>query len=141
MRPPRPAARLLFGLLLPPAALAAADGPRIPSIMAVMHKQNTVSRAPFKVVKKEMEARSPDWEAVREAGAKFGGLAAALAKNEPPEGSPESWRRSVDRHLADAKALEVAAASRDPAALRAAHQRIAESCTACHRAHRSRPGD
>jgi cytochrome c556 len=140
MSPHRPTRRLVFALPLLPAALAVADGPSTPSIMALMHKQYTVSRAPFKILKRELDATAPDWEKAREASEKFGGLAADLAKNTPLSGTPDSWRRMVGQHLADARALDDAVRARDKAKLRAAHQRIADSCRTCHQAHRSRGG-
>ena len=79
---------LLLTLLCPLAAFAADDGAPTPSIMAVMHKQYTVSRAPFKIIRSEIDARSPDWDKMRAASAKFVNLAAALAKNTPDEGLP-----------------------------------------------------
>jgi cytochrome c556 len=118
------------------AVLAAADGERVPSIRALMHKQYTVSSAPFKIIGREVDAQPPDWEKVRQAGEKFAALAATLAKHTPGEGSQESWRRLIDRHLADAKAIEGAAKSHDLAVLRDAHRRIAASCKTCHDAHR-----
>src|SRR5260221_295707 len=102
-------------LLAPPWLLAAlaADGERTPSIMAMMHKQYTVSRAPFKIIRNEIDARSPDWAKMREASAKFVDLAGALAKNTPHEGTSESWRQLIDRHMADARAMSEAAETRD----------------------------
>jgi hypothetical protein len=140
MSPHRTTRRLALALPLLPAALAAADGPGTPSIMALMHKQYTVSRAPFKLLKREIDGTSPDWEKTREASEKFGALAADLAKNTPLWGTQESWRRLVGQHLADARALDDAVRARDKARLRAAHQRIADSCRTCHQAHRSRGG-
>jgi hypothetical protein len=129
-------------LLALPMVLAplATDGARTPSIRAVMHKQYTVSRSPFKAIKKELDAPSPDWEKVREAAERFGALAADLPKNTPLRGSPESWRLLVGRHLDDARAMRDAAEARDPETLRAAHRRVADSCNACHQAHRPREG-
>src|SRR4051794_38661300 len=91
--------------LLLPLALVAADE-RITSIRAVMHKQYDVSKAPFKLIKRELDASSPDWEKIRAEAEKFNALAVLLEKNKPPEGTPESWRQSLAKHRQNASALE-----------------------------------
>ena len=122
------------------AAMAADEGPGSPSIRALMHKQYTVSRAPFKVLRIESDAPAPDWGKMQQAGEKFSGLAAVLAKSKPRHGPEESWRNLIDQHVADAKAMAEAVKAHDLAALRTSHRRIAASCKACHEAHRFRPG-
>lgn len=136
----RRAPRLLMTL---PAllALSGADGETTPSITALMHKQYTVSRAPFKVIGKEIESQAPDWDKVREAGERFTVLSAALAKKSPRRGDPESWQRLVGRNMSDARSIDEAARARDLAMLRSARERIAASCKACHDVHRFRPGN
>ena len=111
-----------------------------PSIRALMHRQYTVSRAPFKIIRTQMDAQTPDWEKVQEAGEKFVALAETLAKKTPRHGGEESWRHFLDEHMADAKAMVDAAKARELSPLRAAHRRIAESCDSCHEAHRFKPG-
>ena len=128
--------RALWPLVLP--LLVAADGPSSPSILAVMHKQYTVSRAPFKVIGKELAAPSPDWQTVRDAGDKFKELASFLGKKSPGRGSEESWRQLIGLNMADAEAMIEATKGHELAPLRDAHRRIAASCKACHDAHRYR---
>ena len=91
-------------------------------------------------IRTQMDAQDPDWEKVQQAGEKFVALAETLAKKSPRHGGEESWRRFLDQHMADARAMADAAQARDPVPLRAAHRRIAESCKSCHEAHRFRPG-
>jgi cytochrome c556 len=136
----RRALRLLITL---PAllALSGADGQTTPSITALMHKQYTVSRAPFKVIGKEIDSQAPDWDKVREAGERFTVLSEALAKKSPRRGDPESWRRLVERNTADARAIEESAKARDLAMLKTTREHIAASCKACHDVHRFRPGN
>lgn len=139
-RPSTPPAWSLLALPLLAAAGLVDDAPpidRTPSIRAVMHKQYTVSRAPFKLLKREMAAEAPDWEKLGSAAEAFGGLAARLADRTPPWGEQEDWDRRIARHLVDAEALGAAARGRDLPALRDAHRRIAESCNACHDEHRA----
>ena len=116
--------------------MAIADGQATPSIRALMHRQYTVSRAPLKIIRAQIDAQAPDWEKVQQAGETFVALAETLAKKTPRHGSEESWRHFIDQHTADARAMVDAAKARDLAPLRAAHRRIAESCKTCHTAHR-----
>jgi cytochrome c556 len=106
-----------------------------------MHKQYTVSRAPFKVIGKEIDSQAPDWDKVRKAGERFAVLSEALAKKSPRRGDAESWRRLIGQNMADARAIEEAAKARDLAMLKSAREHIAASCKACHDVHRFRPGN
>jgi cytochrome c556 len=103
-----------------------------------MHKQYSVTKAPFVVIKKEMAAVEPDWPKVREATQKFLTLAVALEKNEPTIGEKSSWKTFIAAHMADAKAMDKAAETHDKATIVAAHRRLTAACTACHKAHRYR---
>ncbi|MGE3819098.1 MAG: hypothetical protein AB7I30_06645 [Isosphaeraceae bacterium] len=123
------------------AVSAAADGERLPSILALMHRQYTVSRAPYKAIKAQSASESPDWSKVEAAGTTFKELATTLAKQSPRKGGMESWRGLIERHLEDARAVERAAQAHDLKALREAERRIAVSCAACHKVHRGRRGD
>src|SRR5689334_22346677 len=88
---------------------AGGDRERTLSIRAVMHKQYTVSNAPFVRIKKEVSAAAPDWEKVREATRKFASLAVALTKSEPRWGERDSWAKFTGLHTGDAKAMDDAA--------------------------------
>jgi cytochrome c556 len=129
---------LLAMVTMPLAHEASGDGDSKLSINAVMHKQYTVSRAPFKRIKKELAADDPDWDKVREATKNFVNLATALEKNEPTSGEKESWTRFTKQHFGDAKAMDDAAEARDKAAILTVHRRVGDSCKACHQAHRFR---
>lgn len=119
----------------------AADGERPPSILALMHRQYTVSRAPFKAIKAQSALATPDWTKVQEAGESFKALAEDLAKRTPRKGSADSWRDLIASHLEDTKAVEEAARAQDAEALQAARVRIETACAACHKVHRGRRGD
>jgi cytochrome c556 len=121
-------------------SVAAAQGERKLSINAVMHKQSTVSKAPFVVVKKELAGATPDWDKVRNATKSFAALAVALQKNGPPSGEEASWKRFTDEHLTTAKAFDEAAQTRDKDAVMSIHRKLAAACKACHTAHRVRGG-
>jgi hypothetical protein len=123
-----------------PALLVIAGGAeadRTPSIRALMHKQYRVTRAPFVLIKKELDSKAPDWEKVDEAAKEFVALAAQLEKNAPKWGEEESWKRFTALHVADAKAMEHAAGEHDRAAMQLVHRRLETACKACHDAHRT----
>jgi cytochrome c556 len=128
-------------IVLGPLALLAgawgADTARVPSIRAVMHKQYRVTRAPFLVIKKELGATAPDWEAVGAAARDFAALADVLPRNEPKWGEKASWTRFTTLHIDDAKELERAAGARDREAVRAVQRRLETACKGCHDAHRT----
>lgn len=122
-------------------AAAGVEGERVPSIRALMHKQYTVSNAPFDRIEEELEAEAPDWAKVREASKTFLDLAATLEKNTPRRGDEASWKRFTGRQYGDAKAMVDAAEARDEGAILAAHRRLAKACQACHDAHKFRARD
>jgi len=128
-------------VVLGPLALLAvalgADTKRIPSIRAVMQKQYRVTRAPFVLIKKELDSTMPDWEKAGEAAREFAALAAVLPKNEPKWGEKASWTRFTTLHIDDAKELERAAEARDREAVQTVHRRLETACKACHDAHRT----
>jgi hypothetical protein len=136
---PRVAAFLAAAAVATFLGLAAiADGVRKLSIMAVMQKQYRVSRAPFVMIKKGLDADAPDWEKIQDSTRSFVLLAAALEQNEPRHGTKESWKRLTELHSGDAKKMSDAALARDKETLLAVHKRVAASCKACHDAHRFR---
>jgi cytochrome c556 len=139
MKPIEPATRIVPATALAATAavaFAVAGEAPTPSIRAVMHRQYTVYSAPFKAIKREADAPSPDWEKVRQAAEKYAALEKLLVEQTPPEGSRESWRRRVEEQSADARSIEEAARSHDAKALRATQERITASCKGCHDAHR-----
>jgi hypothetical protein len=126
-----------FGPLAVVGLGLAAEAERELSIRAVMHKQYRVTRAPFVMIKKELDAPAPDWDRIGEAAHEFTALAAALDKNEPKWGDKESWLRFTAVHHGDAREMERAADAHDGAALRAVHRRVETACKGCHDAHRT----
>jgi cytochrome c556 len=121
-------------------ALAAlvAEGEQGPSINAVMHKQYTASSSAFIRIRKELKSNAPNWEKIQESTRKFLELEKVLEQRDPPRGDRESWMRYLKLHLEDAKALDAAARAKDKDALRAARERVNESCKGCHDAHKFR---
>jgi cytochrome c556 len=120
------------------AVALGADAARKLSTSAVMHKQYTVSNAPFVRIKKELNSETPDWAKVQEASRRFLALAESLEKNEPKWGDSASWKKQTSRHVDDAKAIENASGARDRDAVLAAQKRVSASCKGCHDTHRDR---
>jgi hypothetical protein len=129
---------LMAGLFATCAATRGADAARKLSISAIMHKQYTVTNAPFLRIKKELNADAPDWAKIQDATRKFASLAEVLGKNEPLDGGSDSWKKLTAQHLETAKALDAAAESRDKTAALASYRQLAASCRTCHSAHRTR---
>src|SRR4051794_31253973 len=90
---------LVLGVPMVLAVAGGAEPERTLSIRAIMHKQYTVTRAPFVLIKKELDSGTPDWEKVQELAGNFVNLAAGLEKNEPKWGDMESWKRFTDLHM------------------------------------------
>ena len=128
-------------IAVPLVVALGADAVRKLSTSAVMHKQYTVSNAPFVRIKKELNSESPDWSKVQEAARRFLSLAENLEKNEPKWGDTASWKTHTTRHVEDAKAIENASRARDRDAILVARKRVSDSCKACHQAHRDRGED
>ena len=135
------AGALMIGFAATLAVALGAEGERLPSIRALMHKQYTVSNAPFDRIEEDLNSGSPDWGKVRESADRFVGLAEALGKNTPRRGGAASWKAFTGRQLDDARAMLEGAEARDSKAIQIAHRRLAEACDACHDAHKFRPRD
>jgi len=92
------------------------------------------------VIGKELEADAPDWNAIQPQTDEYTRLAAALVKNTPRKGSPESWAKLSADFGASADALNKAAKAKNRDAALDAHSQITGSCMECHRQHRMGPG-
>ncbi len=87
----------MVAFVVPVAALAFDDEtPTIKTVMAKLHKGST---SQTNVLKKQAQANPPDWEAISKTTKDFVILGAALAKNDPPKGDKESWKKLADEVL------------------------------------------
>jgi len=116
-----------------PVVAAVEDTPTIETVMQKLHKGKAQSQ--FAKLKKQSEARPPDWEAIQKSTKDFVILGAALEKNDPPRGEKASWKTQADKYFANSKAMDDAASAKDLAGFQAAHKSIGASCKSCHDAH------
>ena len=123
-------------LLVAASLLAVAQDDKAPTIKQVMGKLHKGGTSSIAQLKTQLSAPSPNWETIQKTTKDFVILGAALAKNDPPKGSKESWQKLADTYFQNAKALDDAAKAQDLAAARAAHKRLQSSCKACHGAHK-----
>jgi hypothetical protein len=88
------------------------------------------------VIGKALEAETPDWNTIQPQTEEYARLAAAMAKNTPRKGSPESWATLSAAFGESAAALDKAAKAKNRDAALDAHSQITGSCMECHRQHR-----
>jgi hypothetical protein len=80
------------------------------------------------------------WDSVQPKAKLFAKLAADLAKHDPPKGSKESWAKQTAVYAEFAAALDRAAQAKDKTVVVAVHEKLSNSCMACHQEHRMGPG-
>ena len=124
----------VVAFVVPVAALAFDD--ETPSIKTVMGKLHKGSTSQTNTLKKQAQANPPDWEAIGKTTKDFVILGASLAKNDPPKGDKESWKKLATKYFDNAKALDDAAKDKDITKLQAAQKSMGASCKACHTAHK-----
>ena len=124
----------LMACAVPVAALAFDDEtPKIKDVMNKLHKGSTSQQ---NVLKKQVQASPLDWEAIGKTTKDFVILGAAMAKNDPPKGDKDSWKKLADQYFDNSKALDDAAKDKDIDKLKAAQKKMGASCKACHTAHK-----
>ena len=93
-------------------------------------------RAPFILIKKELDSPPPHWEKIGEAAKEFMALAEMLDRNEPKWGEKDSWTRfTAQPTWPTPKVLEDAAGARSRGGPEAVHRRLENACKACHDVH------
>ncbi|WP_435008386.1 cytochrome c [Tundrisphaera lichenicola] len=125
-------------LVLVGVATVGAFEEKTPSIKSVMTKLHKGPKAEFSVLKTQVEAETPDWDAISKTTEDFVTLGAALGKNDPPKGEKDSWKKLSAKYLKDAEALDEAAEAKDLDKLKAAQKAMGASCKACHTPHRGK---
>ena len=128
---------LILGLMacaVPVAAVALDD--ETPSIKKVMGKLHKGSTSQSSVLKKQVQANPPDWEAISKTTKDFVILGAAMAKNDPPKGDKEEWKKLAIKYFDNAKSLDDAATAHDLDKVKAAQKSMGASCKTCHDAHK-----
>lgn len=128
---------LILGLMacaVPVAAVALDD--ETPSVKKIMNKLHKGSTSQTSVLKKQAQANPLDWEAIGKTTKDFVILGAAMAKNDPPRGDKEEWKKLAVKYFDNAKALDDAAEAKDIDKLKAAQKSMGASCKTCHDAHK-----
>ena len=110
------------------------NGP--PTIRQIMGRLTKGPNSLTLVIGKELEAEAPDWNTIQPQTDEYARLAAALVKNTPRKGSPESWAKLSTAFSESADALDKASKAKNRDAALEAHSQITRSCTGCHRQHR-----
>lgn len=127
---------LLAALAIVMAGGLRADDAEQPSIKDIMTKAHKGGNSIVTSVGKELRGDSPNWEDVQKKSKELVRLGTALGKNDPPQGKKTSWDTLTKQYLDNAKTLKTAADEKDQSAAKAAHQKLARSCMACHRVHK-----
>jgi hypothetical protein len=122
------------------AARGAASKFQTPNTKEIMAKIGKGPQALTPAIGQALKAQSPDWAAVQAQAKEYAELAAALAKNSPRMGTKESWDQLTADFAEAANDLAKAANEKDLSAAKTAHDQLANSCMACHGAHRGRGG-
>jgi hypothetical protein len=108
-----------------------------PTIRQIMGKLTKGPNSLTPVIGKALEAEAPDWTAIQPQTDEYARLAAALVKNTPRKGSPESWAKLSAAFGESADALNKAAKGKNRDSALEAHSQITGSCMECHRQHRT----
>jgi cytochrome c556 len=88
------------------------------------------------VLKKQVEAKSPNWEEIQKTTEDIAKYGKALGQNDPDKGDKESWKKLTGKLADNTKELDDAADAKDLAKVKASQKAIGGSCKACHDAHR-----
>jgi cytochrome c556 len=88
------------------------------------------------VLKKQVEAKPTDWEAIQKTTKEIATLGGSLVKGEPAKGDKESFKKLAGKLGENTKALHDAAEAKDLAKVEAAQKTIQTSCKSCHSLHR-----
>jgi cytochrome c556 len=130
----------IAAMLIPVAAVTVGavdeEKPDIEHVMKALFKKGATSKSAL--LKSEVEAASPNWEAIQKTTKEIATLGAALEQNEPEKGSKESWKKLAGKFGENTKALHEAAEAKDLDKVKAAQKTIGASCKACHTVHRGK---
>src|SRR4051794_19111921 len=95
----------IFGLVVLAGFVGVAIAADDPNISEVMKKVNS-KKGLMPKVNEGLKADKQDWDALKTQSHDMKKLIDALAKNEPPKGSKESWEKLTKKYAEDAGKLE-----------------------------------
>lgn len=118
----------------PPAR--AIDDEETPTIKEIMGKVTKGPTAALGVLKKQLQEKKPDWEAIQETAGTIVKFASFMPKNDPPKGEKADFEKLAKNFAESAKSIEKAAKAKDTAAVKKAMGKMGGSCMTCHKAHK-----
>jgi cytochrome c556 len=127
----------LVAVLIPVGAVSfgssASEDPKTEDVMKGLFGKTGKFKS---ALKKEVEAKPVDWEAIQKTTKEIHELGGSLEKGEPQKGSKDSWKKLASKFGENTKELHKAAEDKDLAKVKAAQKTIGDSCKACHSTHR-----
>jgi cytochrome c556 len=121
------------------AALAVVLGEALaadPSIKEVMKKAHAGADSLLAGIEKEAKGENPDWDTVKKGTKEMSDLGKFLIKNDPPQGSKESWEKQCKVYADIVAVLDAAAGNKDKKATTDAVGKLRASCGGCHGPHK-----
>jgi cytochrome c556 len=111
----------------------AADKPHdIKEIMNKLNKPGAIGPN----LGKDLKEDDLDWDEIQRETKEYAQYAEDLGKNDPPRGDKSSWASLTRAYAENAKQMDFSAQQKDRQGTQAAHKKLMDSCTACHKVHR-----
>ncbi len=127
------AVSLLSVIFINGSRMAAAAPDDIEKIMKKLHKG---TKAVHKGIEKDLDERDIPWSEVQKLSKEYVNLTTDLLKTTPEKGTEDSWKSLTKAYNAAAKSLQTAATKKNMKSATEAFGALADSCKACHKAHR-----
>jgi hypothetical protein len=84
----------------------------------------------------DLKDDEPDWPEIQNSAKELLLLLGALAKNDPPKGSKDSWSKLTRAYVETGKAVQAAVNKKDKRKALARLTDMQQSCLGCHKNHR-----
>jgi cytochrome c556 len=81
-------------------------------------------------------AKGEKWDDAKKASAEWTKLAEALAKNKPPQGEADSWKKETANYTKVIKSLSAAVKDKKADEVTKANKALQNTCASCHKVHR-----
>jgi hypothetical protein len=107
------------------------------TVKEIMGKLNKGPYALTPNLKRGLQKDDPDWGEIQDEAKQYVNLVSDLGKAQPPKGDQASWEKLTKEYAAIAKTLEQAVQKKDKTSALAAHGKMSQVCTVCHKAHRN----
>ena len=117
---------------------ASATQDELPTVKVIMKKLHGGKKSHSAIVKAQLIAASPNWEALKKETEQYVKLSEALEKHEPKKGGKAEWDALTKEFATESKALHAAVEKEDKGAAQAAFKKLGASCKTCHDAHKGK---